>query len=79
MTKITLKEYRDMSNEVWQMFKKCYPEDGSADEFVKSASEIGNKYKTDADKYGFVVGMMRLYMQELNKIKGVQHGGNAKT
>lgn len=79
MTKITLEEYRDMSNEVWQMFKKCYPEDGNVDEFVKTASEIGIKYTPNKDKHDFVVGLIRFYMQELNKIKGVQYGGNAKT
>ena len=79
MTKITLEEYRDMSNEVWQMFKKCYPEDGSDDEFIETASKIGNKYKADKDKFDFVIGLMKLYLHELNKIKGVQNGENAKT
>ena len=70
MSNITIKQFCDMSNEVWIMFKKCFSEDGSPEEFITTATKIGNKYRADEDKYKFVVELMRTYIHALNMIKG---------
>ena len=76
MTKPTIQQYRDMSAEVWQIFKKYYPDDADTNEFPDDAITIGNKYKGNIRYYEFVIKLLRVYMQELNEIKGVQNGQN---
>lgn len=78
MTKPTIAEYRDMASEVWQIFKKCYPDDVPADVFVNESQALGNKYYHDVRRWEFVVKMLRVFMQELNEIKGVDHGAVKK-
>ena len=68
---MTIDDYRTISNQVWKMFKNCFPEDGSADKFVNTASEIGKAYKAeDEDKHAFFVELTRVYMHVLIKRKG---------
>ena len=76
MTKPTIQQYRDMSAEVWQIFKKYYPDDADTNEFPDDAIAIGNKYKGNIRYYEFVIKLLRVYMQELNEIKGVQNERN---
>ena len=74
MTKPTISEYRDMSNEVWQIFTKYYPDNMPPDDFPDDVSAIGKKYYHNIRRWEFVVKLLRVYTQELNEIKGVQHG-----
>ena len=78
MTKPTIQQYRDMSAEVWQIFKKYYPDDADTNGFPDDATAIGNKYKGNIRYYEIVVKLLRVYMQELNEIKGVQNERNKK-
>ena len=79
MTKPTIQQYRDMSAVVWQIFKKYYPDDADTNEFPDDAIMIGNKYKKNLRYYEFVIKLLRVYMQELNEIKGGKNGQSTES
>ena len=68
----TIEEYRNISNDVWQIFKKYFPADVNTDTFANDVSEIGKKYSYNPRSYEFAIKLLRVYTQELNEIKELQ-------
>lgn len=71
----TIEEYRNMSNDVWQIFKKYFPADANNDTFPDDVSAVGKKYYDNPRTYEFVIKLLRVYTQELNEIKELQKKG----
>lgn len=79
MTIPTLKEFANISNEVWQIFRKYYPEDANVDDFPNDVAQIGKKYKADDLKYEYVCELLRVYTHVLNRMKGADNGKVTET
>ena len=62
-------KYREISGDVWILFKKFLPEGVDLDEFASDVHELNNKYEGTAE-YKFMQKLLKVYFDELNKIKG---------
>ena len=60
------KNYREISNDVWQLFKKYLPENADTSKFAEDVHELDVKYKSDP----FMQKLLKVYFDELNRIKG---------
>lgn len=69
---MTINEYAAVSNDVWQIFKKYAPADASLDSFTDDVHALDQKYHemNDLDAYGFMQKLLKVYFDELNRIKG---------
>lgn len=69
---MTFNEYAAVSNDVWQIFKKYAPADASLDSFTDDVHALDQKYHemNDLDAYGFMQKLLKVYFDELNRIKG---------
>ena len=61
--------YKDVSADVWVIFKKYLPEGVNLDEFAQDVHELNSKYEGAAD-YKFMQKLLKVYFDELNRIKG---------
>lgn len=64
--------YRGISSDVWKVFKKYVPEGADILDFPKDVHALDNKYKDQAG-YRFMQKLLKVYFDELNKIKGEHH------
>ena len=66
------KNYREISNDVWQLFKKYLPIDADLSTFTEDVHELDQKYHdmNDLEAYGFMQKLLKVYFDELNRIKG---------
>lgn len=64
-----LKKYHEITTDIWKIFKKYYPEKSDLDTFVADVHELDQKYK-DTDGYTFMQKLLKVYFDELNRIKG---------
>lgn len=62
-------EYREISGDVWILFKKYLPEGVNLDEFAQDVHELNNKYEGAAE-YKFMQKLLKVYFDELNRVKG---------
>lgn len=62
-------EYQGISADVWKIFKKYFPSGSNTDTFADDVHALDEKYK-GTDGYEFMQKLMKVYFQELNKIKG---------
>lgn len=60
------KNYKDISNDVWQLFKKYLPEDADTSTFAEEVHKLDVKYKSDP----FMQKLLKVYFDELKEIKG---------
>ena len=64
-----LKKYHEITTDIWKIFKKYYPEESNLDTFVDDVHELDQKCK-DTDGYTFMQKLLKVYFDELNRIKG---------
>ena len=62
-------KYREISGDVWTLFKKFIEDGVDLDEFVGDVHELNNKYEGTAE-YKFMQKLLKVYFNELNRIKG---------
>lgn len=76
----TIDEYQAISADVWQIFKKYFPDNtDNCDEVAADIHKLDTKYKKDVRQYCFMQKLLRVYYEELDelwRIKGVSNGEN---
>ena len=65
----TVEEYKRISADVWNVFKKYYDGSINTDDFTMDIHAVEVKYKSNPRLYEFEQGLMRLYMAELKDHK----------
>ncbi|MBQ1293181.1 MAG: hypothetical protein IIY21_04040 [Clostridiales bacterium] len=70
----TIDEYRQISADVWLIFRRYFPNGADLTDFTKDVDALEKKYKPDVRQYCFFQELMRVYFHELNELKGVQIG-----
>ena len=65
----TVSKYREISGFVWNFFKKYLPKDADLTTLTDDIHELDQKYK-DTDEYEFMQKLLKVYFDELNRIKG---------
>lgn len=65
-------KYRAISTDIWVLFKKYLPADADLTSFTEDVHALDQKYHdmNDLDAYGFMQKLLKVYFDELNKIKG---------
>lgn len=69
---MNIKDYASISNDIWQVFKKYVPADADLNEFTQDVHALDQKYHemNDLEAYGFMQKLLKVYFDELNRIKG---------
>ena len=62
--------YKDISADVWVIFKKFLPNGVDLDEFAQDVHELNNKYEANRDEFRFMNKLLKVYFDELNRVKG---------
>lgn len=65
-----IKAYHEITTNIWKIFKKYYDPAADLDEFVDDVHVLDQKYKEDPGAYEFMQKLLKVYFDELNKIKG---------
>ena len=65
-----LKKYHEITTDIWKIFKKYYPEESDLDTFVDDVHELNNKYENSRDEFRFMNKLLKVYFDELNRVKG---------
>lgn len=73
-----IEEYRGISADVWNVFKKYFPEDADTDSFVNDVHVLDEKYRKDVRQYCFMQKLLKVYFDELNELKGLRNGNNTQ-
>ena len=70
-----IKAYTEISNDVWQVFKKYVPGDADLTTFTDDVHKLDQKYHEAGDlkAYKFMQRLLKAYFDELGEIKGEQH------
>ena len=68
MTSITT--YHEVTTNVWKVFKKYQDPAANLDEFPEDVDRLDQKYKSDPTVYRFMQDLLKVYFNELNRIKG---------
>ena len=65
-------KYRVISTDIWNLFKKYLPTDADLSTFAEDVHELDKKYHemNDLEAYGFMQKLLKVYFEELNRIKG---------
>lgn len=71
-----IEEYRDISSDVWAIFKKYFPAGSSTDTFAAEVGVLEEKYKKDVRQYCFMRKLLKVYFDELNELKGLRDAEN---
>lgn len=66
-TNITI--YHEITTNIWKVFKKYQDPEANLDEFPQDVHELDLKYKNDPTAYEFMQRLLKVYFDELNKIK----------
>ena len=70
----TLDEYKNISADVWLIFKKYFPNGADLTGFADDVHALDEKHKKDVRQYCFMKALLKTYFNELNELKGVQDG-----
>lgn len=62
--------YQEISADVWKVFKKYLPKESDLDTFVDDVHELNNKYEKNMDEFRFMNKLLKVYFDELNRVKG---------
>lgn len=62
-------KYSEISRDVWVLFKKYLPVDADLTPFADDVHALDLKYR-DQDEYKFMQKLMKVYFDELNRLKG---------
>lgn len=65
-----IKKYHEITTNVWKVFKKYQDPDANLDEFPDDVGKLDRAYKDDPAAYEFMQRLLKVYFDELNKIKG---------
>lgn len=65
----TIKEYQDISSDVWKVFKKYFPDDAVLDDFTLDIDVLDKRYRSNPRLYEFMQKLMRVYFDELHELK----------
>ena len=65
-----IKKYHEITTNVWKVFKKYQDPDANLDEFPDDVDKLDRTYKDDPAAYEFMQRLLKVYFDELNKIKG---------
>lgn len=68
-----IEDYREISADVWMIFKKYFPDDADMADFGEDIHKLDEKYKPDLRKYCFMSQLIRVYVDELKELKGLKH------
>ena len=63
-------KYSEISRDVWILFKKYIPTGVDLDEFAQDVHELNNKYEANRDEFRFMNKLLKVYFDELNRVKG---------
>lgn len=63
-----IKEYQQISADVWKMFVKYLPEGADVKGFAEDVHRFDQKYK-DSDKYKFMQSLLKVFFDELRRVK----------
>ena len=64
-----LKVYKEISADVWKLFKKYLPSDADLGSFADDVHQLTEKYG-DTKYREFMQKLLKVYFDELNRIKG---------
>ena len=64
-------KYSEISRDAWVLFKKFLPTDADLTAFTDDVHALDQKYK-DQDEYHFMQNLLKVYFDELNRLKGVK-------
>lgn len=67
---ISVTTYHEITTNVWKVFKKYQDPDANLDEFPADVHTLDQKYKSDPTAYEFMQRLLKVYFDELNRIKG---------
>ena len=70
----TIDEYKEISADVWTVFKKYFPKDSNKDTFADDIHELDGKYKKNPRTYEFFQKLMKVYFQELHELEELRNG-----
>lgn len=65
----TVSKYSEISRDVWVLFKKYLPIDADLTPFADDVHDLDTKYK-GTDGYQFMQKLLKVYFDELNRMKG---------
>lgn len=68
-TRPTESRYREVSGDVWMIFKKYLSEDADLTAWVDDVHALDEKYH-ETKEYEFMQKLLKVYFDELNRIKG---------
>ena len=68
-----LKVYREISADVWKLFKKYFSADADLNTFADDVHQLTEKYG-DTEYREFMQKLLKVYFDELNRIKGLSNG-----
>lgn len=63
-----IKEYQEISADVWSVFKKYLPEESDSRAFADDVHELDQKYQ-DSPRYRFMQKLLKVYFDELREAK----------
>lgn len=68
----TLNEYKEVSADVWSIFKKYYSDDADCSGIADDIHKLDEKYKPYLRQYCFMQKLIKVYFDELYELKGVK-------
>ena len=68
-TEQQVSKYSAISTDVWTLFKKYLPTDADLSAFTDDVHVLDQKYAKE-DEYRFMQKLLKVYFDELNRIKG---------
>lgn len=71
----TIDEYRAISGDVWNVFKKYFDEGSDLSTFTEDVHKLDMKYNSNPRIYEFTQKLMRVYFQELHEIRELRKNG----
>lgn len=66
----SVSKYSEISRDVWVLFKKYLPISADLTKFVDDVHELNNKYEANMDEFRFMNKLLKVYFDELNRVKG---------
>lgn len=70
----TIDEYRNISGDVWNIFKKYFDNDSDTTTFPDDVAILTKKYSKNPRIYEFTQKLMRVYFDELHELKQLKAG-----
>ena len=65
-----LKVYKEISADVWKLFKKYQPKGVDLNEFAADVHVLDRKYENNREEFMFMNKLLKVYFDELHRIKG---------